>query len=227
MQNSKKIRMSQPQQVMPPHVHMQQQQMNPQMGMQPQLMQSQQHMPPGAQMAQGSTMSPGTQLPQQSQMQQQPPQQVPPPQRSQPQEDKLVSNARKLVCGPLKDKWSQTLREAALRIYQNGVHDVGLPGTSSNLPPQGKFENNLEDFHAICDQIELNLKCAIQCMNQSSASNRYMPIPPNLSRTELGNDYLTYPQYINTSKQQIIFAEDVRQMLNQAATDVVERNVPT
>eukprot|EP00096_Caligus_rogercresseyi_P009731 TRINITY_DN3356_c1_g1_i1.p1 TRINITY_DN3356_c1_g1~~TRINITY_DN3356_c1_g1_i1.p1 ORF type:complete len:204 (-),score=57.51 TRINITY_DN3356_c1_g1_i1:664-1275(-) len=203
--------MSQPpqQQGMPPHVHMAPQPtMNPQMvGMPPgQIMQPQQppsHMPMG-------------------------PQQPPPPQRSGPQEDKLVSNARKLACGPLKEKWSQTLREAALRIYSNGLADGGHPpGGAASAGPQGKFENNLEDFHAICDQIELNLKVAITGMNQSAASNRYMPIPPNLSRTEIGNDYLTYPQYINTSKQQINFADDVRKMLNQAATDVVERNVPT
>ena len=47
---------------------------------------------------------------------------------------------------------------------------------------QGKFESNLEDFYAICDQIELNLKSAIDCIQQTGSSNRYMPITPHPSR---------------------------------------------
>jgi hypothetical protein len=35
-----------------------------------------------------------------------------------PQEDRLVTRARELVCGPLKQKWAETLREAANQLYQ-------------------------------------------------------------------------------------------------------------
>ena len=55
-----------------------------------------------------------------------------------------------------------------------------------------------------------------------------MTIPPFPSRLDLqpsvsttNPDYLNYPQYIATSKQQIQFAKDMRQQLNQAAEDVV------
>ena len=56
-----------------------------------------------------------------------------------------------------------------------------------------------------------------------------MTIPPFPSRLDLqpsgaattNPDYLNYPQYITTSKQQIQFAKDMRQQLNQAAEDVV------
>jgi hypothetical protein len=63
-----------------------------------------------------------------------------------------------------------------------------------------------------------------------------MTIPPFPSRLDLqsiGNvstnpDYLNYPQYIATSKQQIQFAQEMRQQLNQAAIDVVQgHNIST
>ena len=57
-----------------------------------------------------------------------------------------------------------------------------------------------------------------------------MPIQPLPSRLETaapGNPgeppFLSYPQYIATSKQQIGFANDVKQLLNQAAQDVLEQ----
>ena len=55
---------------------------------------------------------------------------------------------------------------------------------------------------------------------------RYMPIPPHPSRMDTpssGNvEFLSYPQYIATAKQQTQFATEVRQILTQAAKDVVE-----
>ena len=68
---------------------------------------------------------------------------------------------RELVSGPLKEKWAATCREGAAKLYVNGILDsnVGAP------PPrvdENTFESNLEDFYAICDQIEANLKCALE-----------------------------------------------------------------
>jgi predicted transposase YbfD/YdcC len=75
-------------------------------------------------------------------------------------------------------------------------------------------------------QIEQSLKCALECHYQTSASTRYMPIPPHLSRMDTpasGNvEYLSYPMYIATAKKQTEFANEVRQVLTQAAKDVVD-----
>ena len=68
-----------------------------------------------------------------------------------------------------------------------------------------------------------------QVHNISTSSTRYMTIPPFPSRLDIQStgttstnpDYLNYPQYIGTSKQQIQFAQEMRQQLNQAAVDVV------
>ena len=65
------------------------------------------------------------------------------------------------MSGPLKEKWAATCREGAAKLYVNGILDsnVGVPPQRSE---ESTFESNLEDFYAICDQIEANLKCAIE-----------------------------------------------------------------
>ena len=88
---------------------------------------------------------------------------------------------------------------------------------------QGRFESNLEDFYAICDQIELHLKSAVDCINQTTSSNRYMPVPPHPSRLDTTGgqqtDFLPYNAYVATSKQQVKFANEIKQLLVQAAAD--------
>jgi len=68
-------------------------------------------------------------------------------------------------------------------------------------------------------QVEQSLKCALECQLQTSASTRYMPIPPQPSRMEApssGNaEFLSYPQYIALAKQQTQFTNEIRQLLTQ------------
>ena len=92
---------------------------------------------------------------------------------------------RELVSGPLKEKWAATCREGAAKLYVNGILDSNV-----GAPPQrfdeNTFESNLEDFYAICDQIEANLKCALEvcyiyqsiCINfTDSISKIIFPVP--------------------------------------------------
>ena len=57
-----------------------------------------------------------------------------------PQEDRLVTRARELVCGPLKQKWSETLREAANQLYQVSM----ILFTNSKVFLLRRFENQLK-----------------------------------------------------------------------------------
>jgi len=157
--------------------------------------------------------------------------------QQQRQEDRYVSKVRELVAGPLKEKWQETLKEAGNKIYLNGLLDTA---TGTPHPVDGTaFESSLEDFFATCDQIEANLKTAIEVHNISSASHRYMTIQPVPSKLDLNvvappagsnpvaaanPDFLSYPQYIQTSKHQVQFANDMKQQLNQAAHDVVNQH---
>jgi len=205
-------------QMNPQQMHMmqmqqqQQQQQQQQMMLQQQQQQQQQHMIMQQQQQQA-----------QQQQQQQP---------RQSQEDKLVSKARELINGPLKEKWNNTVKEASQRLYANGVLDNGGQLPSGTNSTQGiKFESNLEDFYATLDQIEVVLRCAIESQQQAQSSNRYMQIPPQPNRLENvqnPEEYLSYPQYISIAKQQVQYANNIREMILQATTDVVEQrhNLP-
>ena len=73
----------------------------------------------------------------------------------------------------------------------------------------------------------MNLRSAIDCQAQINSSQRYMPIAPQPRLTVVDHgpkDFLTYPEYIATSKQQAAFASEMKQLLNRAARDVVEQN---
>lgn len=205
-------------------------QMNPQ---QMHMMQMQQQQQQQMQMQQQQSMNPQQmhmiqmqqQQQQQQQMQIQQQQQQQQAQR-QSQEDKLVSKARELINGPLREKWNLTLKEASQKLYANGILDSG--GHLANANAQGaKFESHLEDFYATCDQIEVVLKCAIESQKLAQASTRYMLIQPAPSKLECTaqnpEEFLSYPQYISVAKQQIQYANNIREMIKQATTDVVEQ----
>ena len=90
-----------------------------------------------------------------------------------------------------------------------------------------KFESYLEDFYGTCDQIEVVLKCAIESQKLAQSSSRYMQIQPVPSKLECtaqnSEEFLSYPQYIAVAKQQISYANSIREMIRQATTDVVEQ----
>ena len=89
------------------------------------------------------------------------------------------------------------------------------------------FESSLEDFFSVCDQIEANLKTALEIHSQSSASLRYMTIPPVPNKVDLSGgagpganpDGLSYQQYLQTAKQQAHFTSETRNQLIKAAAE--------
>ena len=53
------------------------------------------------------------------------------------------------------------------------------------------------------------------------------PVPSKLECTAQGSEeFLSYPQYIAVAKQQISYANNIREMIRQATTDVVEQRHP-
>jgi len=135
-----------------------------------------------------------------------------------------VTKVRELVSGPLKAKWQETLRHASEKINNTTViaASAGVP-----VPPNNStsFESSLEDFFSVCDQIEANLRTALEIHVQSSSSLRYMTIPPAPNRVDLTGsqqanpDGLSYQQYLQTAKQQAQFTSETRSQLIKAAND--------
>ena len=87
----------------------------------------------------------------------------------------LLAKSRDLL-PVLRDKWGVAMQEggAALQAQANRP-DWAQDGRG--LEQQNRFESSLEDFHSTIDQMELNLKCALETTGQSQSSQRYMPLP--------------------------------------------------
>ena len=67
----------------------------------------------------------------------------------------------KELMGPLKEKWSLTLREAALKI--NAINGGSAAEKQQQHDQQSKFESHLEDFYATLDQVGtavFRIKCS-------------------------------------------------------------------
>jgi len=131
----------------------------------------------------------------------------PPPARPEEPGRQLLAKSRDLL-PVLRNKWGVAMQEGGVALQQNANLDSGTR-TGQDVQ-QNRFESSVEDFHSTIDQMELNLKCALETTGQSQSSSRYM----------LGN--LSYQQYIATAKQQVTFTAQIREMLRNAAQDIVE-----
>jgi len=69
----------------------------------------------------------------------------------------------------LKESLSCVLRAASYTLQQNHYIDTGLLKTVEIPGP--RFEKTIEEFFSICDQIEYNLKTAIECQQQGILLN--------------------------------------------------------
>ncbi|XP_037052415.1 mediator of RNA polymerase II transcription subunit 29 [Bradysia coprophila] len=141
----------------------------------------------------------------------------------QPQPTDNISKVKSLMV-PLRDSLSTTLKQAAQLVQHNNMTDNGnLKGVDNNNPPP-RFDKNLEEFYSICDQIELHLKTAIQCMQQGSSSQRYLPVPVASTRIEPimppTDGPISYSQYLSLVRTQIAYAKDIHDTLICAATVV-------
>ncbi|XP_049776592.1 mediator of RNA polymerase II transcription subunit 29 isoform X1 [Schistocerca cancellata] len=141
---------------------------------------------------------------------------------TQPQERLDNISKVKMLIGPLRDSLSLTIKSAAQILHQNYLVDVGPQKAVDVQPP--RFDKSIEEFYSICDQMELHLKTSIECLNQLSSSQRYLPLPVATARTEplpaqdVGS--LTYPQYLATVRAQVAYTKEIHDVLLAAAQNL-------
>lgn len=176
-----------------------QQQQNTQQQAAQQAQSQQQPGQPGSQQQQPGT--PGSQAQQLQQQQQQ---------QTQEKLDN-ISKVKSLI-GPLKEHLAVALKSAAHLLLYNTTVDNG---SSKGLDMVPRLGVSLEAFYSTCDQIELHLKTAIECLTQGASSQRYLPLNVLPTRTEPlpGQDGLLYPQYLATVRAQVQFAKQVHDIL--------------
>lgn len=129
----------------------------------------------------------------------------------------------------LRESLANTLKTAALNVIQNNIIDsVSVKCTDNHAP---RFDKQIEEFYGVCDQIELNLKTAIECHQQGTSSQRYLNVMVATTRTEpLPNqeaNTLTYPQYLSTTRNQVAYAKDIHDMLTKVAHNISQQEPST
>jgi len=168
-------------------------------------------------------------------------QMVPPPQMQQQQQQQQqllnldnISKVKNLL-GPLREslKVSDVLQledqhliihlpqnvfnSAAQVLNQNNQIDVGCKKDDSLSV---RFDKHLEEFFAICDQIELNLVTAKKCMQQFNASQGYLPVPVVHRNESMANENsLTYNQYLDLVRSQITYAKEIHDTVKMATVN--------
>ncbi|KAM7346135.1 mediator complex subunit intersex [Cochliomyia hominivorax] len=188
-----------------------------QQGVSPLMQSSPQQPPVGQQQMVPQQQQMAGQMPQNPQGQQQQAQQHPP----QPEKIDNISKVKSLVM-PMRESLLLTFRGAAFTLQQNNMADNLKRDAVMN---SARFDKHLEEFYAYCDQIELHLKTAMQCMQQLSSAQHYLPGAVTALRTE---PYMQdnpagpmpYPTFLNTVRVHIQSTKDLRDTLISASQNI-------
>ncbi|XP_069975327.1 mediator of RNA polymerase II transcription subunit 29-like [Penaeus vannamei] len=195
------------------------QMMNAQMSQQQAMMQQNQQAGMGPQQGMQQSQQAQEQHQQQQQTQQQQQQQQ--QQANQQQEQKDSISRIKHHYWQMKDALMETLGCASTNIANNTQVDQGL--RNAGEVPHTKFEESIEKFYTLCDQIEINLQTAIDCQLQGAASQKYTPSPISTPPV----DVQKYAHYLSTVRNQVVYAKDIHTALVDAATSMSNMNTTT
>jgi len=112
----------------------------------------------------------------------------------------------------LRDSLVNLFKIGGHLFYQNAQTDVNGVQIDN---VSGRFEKCLEEFYAICDQIEINLRLSHEVLQQDRDSSRATPIsvlPPKSDASQPEGQL--YSQYLSTVRAQITCAKDIRDALH-------------
>ncbi|NXS16296.1 MED29 polymerase, partial [Mystacornis crossleyi] len=92
-----------------------------------------------------------------------------------------------------------------------------------------RFDKSLEEFYALCDQLELCLRLAHECLSQSFDSAKHAPaLVPAAPKGEggPGGETLPYTQYLPLIKAQIAGAKDIHNALLEGTNKITGKLPP-
>ncbi|XP_052766039.1 mediator of RNA polymerase II transcription subunit 29-like [Mya arenaria] len=114
----------------------------------------------------------------------------------------------------LKDSLVALMNVSGKILRQNSLLEEG------HKPQEGlqqMFERSIEEFYSICDQLEANLRLALEMQAQQTDSTRYTPLPVTIPKSDnsglADQQSIPYPQFLVTVKQQIACAKDMYELL--------------
>uniref|UniRef100_A0A8B9ZIV9 Mediator of RNA polymerase II transcription subunit 29 n=1 Tax=Anas platyrhynchos TaxID=8839 RepID=A0A8B9ZIV9_ANAPL len=123
----------------------------------------------------------------------------------------------RLLIPQLKESLQTLMKVAAQNLVQNSNIDNGQKSADGALQ---RFDKSLEEFYALCDQLELCLRLAHECLSQSFDSAKHAPGPAG------GGESLPYTQYLPLIKAQIAGAKDIHNALLEGANKITGKLPP-
>ncbi|XP_074932460.1 mediator of RNA polymerase II transcription subunit 29-like [Phalacrocorax aristotelis] len=131
----------------------------------------------------------------------------------------------RLLIPQLKESLQTLMKVAAQNLVQNSSIDNGQKSADGVLQ---RFDKSLEEFYALCDQLELCLRLAHECLSQSFDSAKHAPaLVPAAPKGEGGaGETLPYTQYLPLIKAQIAGAKDIHNALLEGANKITGKLPP-
>ncbi|XP_018432397.1 PREDICTED: mediator of RNA polymerase II transcription subunit 29 [Nanorana parkeri] len=132
----------------------------------------------------------------------------------------------RMLIPQLKESLQNLMKIAALNLAQNTNIDNGQK--IADVPVM-RFDKSLEEFYALCDQLELCLRLAYECLSQSYDSAKHSPtlVPTATKPDAVQTESLPYTQYLSMIKSQIACAKDIHNALLECSKKIMGKTPPT
>ncbi|CAJ0941323.1 unnamed protein product [Ranitomeya imitator] len=126
----------------------------------------------------------------------------------------------RMLIPQLKESLQNLMKIAALNLAQNTNIDNGQKIGDGGVQ---RFDKSLEEFYALCDQLELCLRLAYECLSQSYDSAKHSPtlVPTATKPDAVQTESLPYTQYLGMIKSQISCAKDIHNALLECSKKIM------
>uniref|UniRef100_A4QNM8 Mediator of RNA polymerase II transcription subunit 29 n=1 Tax=Xenopus tropicalis TaxID=8364 RepID=A4QNM8_XENTR len=132
----------------------------------------------------------------------------------------------RMLIPQLKESLQNLMKIAAQNLVQNTNIDNGQKNADGLVQ---RFDKSLEEFYAICDQLELCLRLAYECLSQSYDSAKHSPtlVPTATKPDAVQTESLPYTQYLSMIKSQISCAKDIHNALLECSKKIMGKTPNT
>ncbi|XP_014069079.1 mediator of RNA polymerase II transcription subunit 29 [Salmo salar] len=131
----------------------------------------------------------------------------------------------KMLIPQLKESLQNVMKIASLNMGHNTSIDNGIKSSDASVQ---RFDKSLEEFYALCDQLELCLRLAYECLSQSIDSAKHSPnlVPTATKPDTVQTESLSYSQYLSMIKSQISCAKDIHNALLECSKKIAGKCQP-
>uniref|UniRef100_G3P3K8 Mediator of RNA polymerase II transcription subunit 29 n=1 Tax=Gasterosteus aculeatus TaxID=69293 RepID=G3P3K8_GASAC len=134
----------------------------------------------------------------------------------------------KILIPQLKESLQQLqnlMKIASLNLAHNTTIDNAIKSSDTSVQ---RFDKSLEEFYALCDQLEMCLRLAYECLSQSIDSAKHSPnlVPTATKPDTVQTESMSYAQYLGMIKSQISCAKDIHNALLECSKKISGKGPP-